>query len=72
MRWKPVVVQSVRSDGSLVVTIGHPLVDALSRGHLGPLDRAGAAARALIWSPPTGQRRCVCWPCDTHRRATRW
>jgi site-specific recombinase XerD len=28
MRWKPVVVQSVRSDGSLVVTVGHPLVDA--------------------------------------------
>ena len=28
MRWKPVVVQSERSDGSLVVTVGHPLVDA--------------------------------------------
>jgi len=28
MRWKPVVVQSVRSDGSLVVTVGHPLADA--------------------------------------------
>ena len=27
MRWKPVVVQSVRSDGSLAVTVGHPLVD---------------------------------------------
>ena len=28
MRWKPVVVQSVRSDGSLAVTVGHPLADA--------------------------------------------
>jgi succinate dehydrogenase/fumarate reductase flavoprotein subunit len=28
MRWKPVVVQSERSDGSLLVTVGHPLVDA--------------------------------------------
>ncbi len=28
MRWKPVVVQSERSDGSLVVAVGHPLVDA--------------------------------------------
>ena len=28
MRWKPVVVQSETSDGSLVVTVGHPLVDA--------------------------------------------
>ena len=28
MRWKPVVLQSVRSDGSLVVTLGHPLGDA--------------------------------------------
>lgn len=27
MRWKPVVVQSETSDGSLVVTVGHPLVD---------------------------------------------
>jgi site-specific recombinase XerD len=28
MRWKPVVVQSEGSDGSLVVTVGHPLVDS--------------------------------------------
>ena len=28
MRWMPVVVQSERSDGSLLVTVGHPLVDA--------------------------------------------
>lgn len=28
MHWKPVVVQSQRSNGSLVVTVGHPLVDA--------------------------------------------
>ena len=28
MRWKPDVVQSEKSDGSLVVTVGHPLVDA--------------------------------------------
>ena len=28
MRWKPVVVQSETSHGSLVVTVGHPLVDA--------------------------------------------
>ena len=28
MRWKPVVVQSVRSDGALVVAVGHPLADA--------------------------------------------
>ena len=26
MRWKPVVVQSERSDGSLVVAVGHPFV----------------------------------------------
>lgn len=34
MRWMPVVVQSARSDGSLLVTVGHPLVD----GYLAFLD----------------------------------
>ncbi len=28
MRWKPVVVQSEALGGGLVVTVGHPLVDA--------------------------------------------
>ena len=28
MRWKPVVVQSEDGGGGLVVTVGHPLVDA--------------------------------------------
>ena len=28
MRWKPVVVQSEDAGGGLVVTLGHPLVDA--------------------------------------------
>jgi len=38
MRWKPVVVQSLRSDGSLVVAVGHPLADAY-------LEFLGARAR---------------------------
>jgi integrase/recombinase XerD len=38
MRWKPVVVLSERSDGSLVVAVGHPLADAY-------LEFLGARAR---------------------------
>ena len=44
MRWKPVVLQSERSDGSLVVMVGHPLVDA----HLEFL-RARARPNTISW-----------------------
>jgi hypothetical protein len=50
MRWKPVVVQSERADGSLVVTVGHPLVDAY-------LEFLNDRAKPIVGQPATEQPR---------------
>jgi hypothetical protein len=51
MRWKSVVVQSVKSDGSLVAMVGHPLADAYleesDSAHHPPISGKVAAERVV-------------------------
>ena len=49
MRWKPVVVQSEDAGGGLVVTVGHPLVDAYLE-FLRARARPNTNLRAALWS----------------------